>query len=198
MRELLALWLLKWCTVCIRTRLGIYGQRYPLPAGVPSGTPSDTVYRYSTYLETAGSRYRYRYSLYLETAGSMDHQCGVRQAVFFRSSCHHGCTVLAIREGWRVACDLLPQEAPDNSWCWVFVYLYNVVIKLLLGEKNLEAGDSGEGDKWQKGPSGIWPTCPPPPPGCPPLYLTSSSPPSPTHHHHPPSSPRNPPPAPPL
>ena len=52
---------------------------------------------------------------FLETAGSMDHQHVLRQAVFFRSSCHSGCTVLANREGWRVAGDLVPQEAPDNS-----------------------------------------------------------------------------------
>ena len=29
------------------------------------------------------------------------------QAVFFRSSCHRGCTVLANREGWRVAGELI-------------------------------------------------------------------------------------------
>ncbi len=27
----------------------------------------------------------------------------LREAVFFRSSCHSGCTVLANRAGWRVA-----------------------------------------------------------------------------------------------
>ena len=52
---------------------------------------------------------------FLETAGSMDHQYVLRQAIFFRSSCHSGCTVLANREGWQVAGDLVPQEAPDNS-----------------------------------------------------------------------------------
>ena len=41
--------------------------------------------------------------------------------------------------------------APDNSWCWGFVYLYNVVVQLLLGEKNLEAGAAGEWDKGTKG-----------------------------------------------
>ena len=35
--------------------------------------------------------------------------------LFFISSCHSGCTVLANREGWRVAGDLVPQETPDNS-----------------------------------------------------------------------------------
>ena len=54
-----------------------------------------------------------------------------------------------------MAGDLVPQEAPDNSGCWVFMYLYNVVVQLLLGEKNLEAGAAGEGDKWQKGKRGI-------------------------------------------
>ena len=38
------------------------------------------------------------------------------------------CTVLANRAGWRVPGDLMPQEAPDNSSCWVFVYLYDVVV----------------------------------------------------------------------
>ena len=35
--------------------------------------------------------------------------------LFFRSSCHSGCTDLANREGLQVAGDLVPQEAPDNS-----------------------------------------------------------------------------------
>ena len=52
---------------------------------------------------------------FLETAGSMDLQHVLRQAVFERSSCHNGCAVMANREGWRVAGDLVPQEAPDNS-----------------------------------------------------------------------------------
>ena len=52
---------------------------------------------------------------FFETACSMFHQHVLRQAVFFRSSCHSGCTVLANREEWRVAGDLMPQEAPDNS-----------------------------------------------------------------------------------
>ena len=82
--------------------------------------------------------------------------------------------------------DLVPQEALVNLSCCFFVYLLNVVVKLLIGEKNLEVGATGAGDKWQKEPRGVLPTCPPPPPGCPPLYLTSSSPPSPTHHQHPP------------
>ena len=43
--------------------------------------------------------------------------------------------------------DLVPQEAPVNLSCWFFVYLYNVVVKLLLGEKNLEAGAAGAGDE---------------------------------------------------
>ena len=51
---------------------------------------------------------------FVKTAGSMDHQHVLRQAVFF-SSCHSTCTVLANREGWRVAGDLVPQEAPDHS-----------------------------------------------------------------------------------
>ena len=33
---------------------------------------------------------------------------------FLRSSCHSGCTVLAIRAGWQVAGDLVPQEASDD------------------------------------------------------------------------------------
>ena len=95
----------------------------------------------------------------------MDHQHVLRQAVFVRSSCHSVYTVLANREGWEVTGDLVPQEAPDKSRCWAFVYLYNVVVSILLGEKNLEAGAAGERDKWQKGPRGSLPTCPPPPPG---------------------------------
>ena len=47
---------------------------------------------------------------FLETAGSIQHQHVLRQAVFFRSSCHRGCTVLANREGWQVAGELVPQE----------------------------------------------------------------------------------------
>ena len=35
---------------------------------------------------------------------------------------------LANRSGWQVAGDLVPWESPDNSLCWVFVYLYNVVV----------------------------------------------------------------------
>ena len=73
----------------------------------------------------------------------------------FLSSCHRGCTVLANRKGWQVAGDLVPQEAPVNSSCWFFVYLYKGVVKLLLGKKNLEAGAAGAGDKWQKEPRGI-------------------------------------------
>ena len=46
-----------------------------------------------------------------------------------------------------MAGDLVPHEAPNSSLCWVFVYLYNVVVKLLLGKKNLEAGAAGEGDQ---------------------------------------------------
>ena len=34
-------------------------------------------------------------------------------------------------------------------------YLYNVVVKHLLGEKNFASGAVGEGDKWPKGPTGI-------------------------------------------
>jgi hypothetical protein len=45
------------------------------------------------------------------------------------------------------------------------VYLYNVVVYLLLGEKNLETGAADVGDKWIKGQREILPTCPPPPPG---------------------------------
>ena len=52
---------------------------------------------------------------FFETAGSMDHQHVLRQAVFFLSSCHSGCTGLANREVWQVSGDLVPQEAPDNS-----------------------------------------------------------------------------------
>ena len=52
---------------------------------------------------------------FLETACSMDHQHVLRQTVLFRSYCHSVCTVLANREGWEVADDLVPQEAPDNS-----------------------------------------------------------------------------------
>ena len=116
---------------------------------------------------------------------------------FLRSFCHSGCTVLANRAGWQVADDLMPLEAPDNSWYWVFVYLEHVVVQLLIGGKYLEAGAAREGQKkWQKGPRRIWPSRPPPPPGCPvfPPH-PSPSPPSPQHHHHPPSSP--PPPSPP-
>ena len=65
---------------------------------------------------------------------------------FFRSSCHSGCTVLANREGWRVAGDLVPQEAPDNSWCWVFVYLYNVVKRTLKQELQVKE-TSGKRDR---------------------------------------------------
>ena len=54
-----------------------------------------------------------------------------------------------------MAGDLVYQEAPDNSWCWVFVHLYSMVVKLLFGGKNLEAGAAGEGDKRQKRPRGI-------------------------------------------
>jgi hypothetical protein len=52
---------------------------------------------------------------FLETAGSRDHQNVLIDTVFFRSSCHSGCTVLANREGWQVAGELVPQEAPDHS-----------------------------------------------------------------------------------
>ena len=51
---------------------------------------------------------------FLETAGFMDHQHVPRQT-FYLGLCHSGCTVLANRERWRVAGDLVPQEAPDNS-----------------------------------------------------------------------------------
>ena len=44
---------------------------------------------------------------------------------FCMYSCHSGCTVLANRTGLWVA---------YNSWCLVCVYLYNVVVKLLLGQ----------------------------------------------------------------
>jgi hypothetical protein len=71
--------------------------------------------------------------------------------VFFRSSCHRGCKVLANREEWQVADELVPQEAPDPSLCWICVYLDNVVVQLLLGEKELEEGAAGEGDMWQNG-----------------------------------------------
>ena len=42
---------------------------------------------------------------FLETAGFMDHR-------HVLSSCYSDCTVL---EGWQVAGDLVPQEAPDIS-----------------------------------------------------------------------------------
>ena len=127
----------------------------------------------------------------------MDHQHAFRQPVIFfkkfLSQWLHcsGKLGRVVNGSWSGA-----SGGPRNSWFWVFVYLFNV--SLQCGEKNLEAGAAGEGDKWQKGLKEILPKCPPPPPGWPPLYLTSSSPPSPTHHNHSPSSPPHPPPAPPL
>ena len=35
--------------------------------------------------------------------------------LFIRSSCNSGCIYLENREGWRVAGDLVHQEAPDHS-----------------------------------------------------------------------------------
>ena len=65
---------------------------------------------------------------FAEMAGSMDHQHLIRLCFFFLISCHRGCTVLANRKGWQVAGDRLPQEAPVNSSCCFFVYLYIVVV----------------------------------------------------------------------
>ena len=58
---------------------------------------------------------------------------------FMKSSCHSGYTFLANSAGWRVTGDVMPGESPDNSLCWVCVYLYDVVVKLLLTGKNLES-----------------------------------------------------------
>ena len=48
---------------------------------------------------------------------------------FFRSSCHSGCTVLANREGWQVAGELVPQEAhiihDVGSVCISTMWLFN-------------------------------------------------------------------------
>ena len=54
--------------------------------------------------------------------------CDLTGWTFFKRSCHSGCTVLANRPGWQVAGDLVRQEAPHDSWCWVFVYLSTVVV----------------------------------------------------------------------
>ena len=59
---------------------------------------------------------------------------------FFKSSCHTDYTLLANKAGWQVAGDLVQQESLDKSRWWVFVYIYDVVISLLLAGKNLEAG----------------------------------------------------------
>ena len=52
---------------------------------------------------------------FLETAGSMDHQNVLRLAFKTKKNLATVLTVLANREGWPVAGDLVPQEAPDNS-----------------------------------------------------------------------------------
>ena len=59
---------------------------------------------------------------------------------FLENSYHSGYMVLANKAGWQVAGGLVPQESPDNSLCWVFLYLYNVVVLLLLAGKNLKVG----------------------------------------------------------
>ena len=63
---------------------------------------------------------------FLEMAGSMDHQHVLR--LFFLSSCHRGCTIMANKKGWPVASDMVPQEAPVIHHAGFFVYLYNVVV----------------------------------------------------------------------
>ena len=42
-------------------------------------------------------------------------RCALTGFFFIKSFCHSGCTFLANREGWRLAGDLVPQEAPDHS-----------------------------------------------------------------------------------
>ena len=50
---------------------------------------------------------------FLEAA--VDHKHVLRQAVFVKKFLSQWWHVLANREGWRVAGDLVHQEAPDNS-----------------------------------------------------------------------------------
>ena len=47
--------------------------------------------------------------------------CNYTGWTFLRIYCQGDSTVLAIRTGWKVPGDLVPQKAPDNSSCWVFV-----------------------------------------------------------------------------
>ena len=82
---------------------------------------------------------------FLETAGSMDHQHVLRQAVFFRSSCHRGCIVMANREGWRVAGELVPQEAQIihdvGSFCISTMWLFNYCLELCFGLSEIPIRD---------------------------------------------------------
>ena len=74
----------------------------------------------------------------------------------------------------------------EYAWCWVFVHLYNIIFKLIIGRNNHIAGYAGKENAVQ---------CPPPPAGIltyPPHPF--SSPPLPPPSHHSPSSPHNPPP----
>ena len=64
-------------------------------------------------------------------------------------------TFLNPGSGWRMAGDLVPQEAPlihdVGSLCISTMWLFNP----FLGGKNRKAGAAGEGYKWQLGPKEI-------------------------------------------
>ena len=47
--------------------------------------------------------------------------------LFFLDVLATGCIVLANMEERQVAGDLVPPDAPDNSCCWVFVYVSNAL-----------------------------------------------------------------------
>ena len=90
---------------------------------------------------------------FLETAGSMDHKRVLQQG-FFLSSCHRGCTALANREGWRVAGELVPQDAQIihdvGSLCistmrWFNFFLVKITLKQELQVKETHS----KGDRWE-------------------------------------------------
>ena len=69
-----------------------------------------------------------------------------------KSSCHSGCTVLANREGWRVAGDLVHQEAPEIHDYWLLcistMWLFNFfLVKRTLKQELQVKETSGKRDR---------------------------------------------------
>ena len=71
--------------------------------------------------------------------------------LFFRSSCHKGCTVLANRKGWRVAGELVPQEIQIihdvGSLCISTMWLFNFFLVKRTLKQELQVKEThGKGD----------------------------------------------------